>query len=310
MNQSVKNILSQVYELEGLLLLVENHAHNTDPYVYELIRQKVAEIATFSNELSPEMYRNDAEKAQDADAASQKMPQYECLGADSCCDNNDYEEEPIEMLEPKEVETIPESIEEADEEYPIEVEDNEEGFEEYAFDDEDTSLHDNLDEMPKEIWSSDFVEPEKFLDDIEDDTVDIEDEEVYEEDIEAVEDDDDTTYSFSEDDSTIEEDEDAEIESAIEEAVEDSDEDIITVDTAILRSISKNLRQAFTLNDRFRYRRELFGNSDVEMTNTINLVEAMNSYAEAEEYFYGDLEWDKKSPEVVDFMKIIHNHFA
>ena len=53
-------------------------------------------------------------------------------------------------------------------------------------------------------------------------------------------------------------------------------------------SMSRDLRKAFSLNDRFRYRRELFGNSDVEMNDTLNLVETMHSYSEAEEFFYGD----------------------
>lgn len=89
----------------------------------------------------------------------------------------------------------------------------------------------------------------------------------------------------------------------------DEDDETLTLDEALQRSMSRDLRKAFSLNDRFRYRRELFGNSDVEMNDTLNLVETMHSFAEAEEFFYGDLEWDKESPEVKDFMAIIRNHF-
>ena len=89
----------------------------------------------------------------------------------------------------------------------------------------------------------------------------------------------------------------------------DSDEQV-RLDDVLQRSISKNLKRAFTLNDRFRYRRELFENSDVQMSNALDLVETMHSYAEAEEYFYGDREWDRESPEVKDFMEIIRKHFA
>ena len=73
--------------------------------------------------------------------------------------------------------------------------------------------------------------------------------------------------------------------------------------------MSRDLKRVFTINDRFRFRRELFGNSDVEMNDAINLVEAMQSYAEAEEYFYDMLNWNRESPEVIDFMAIIRNHF-
>ena len=94
-----------------------------------------------------------------------------------------------------------------------------------------------------------------------------------------------------------------------DDEVLDDDDEALTLDEALQRSMSRDLRKAFSLNDRFRYRRELFGNSDVEMNDTLNLVETMHSYSEAEEFFYGDLEWDSESPEVKDFMAVIRNHF-
>lgn len=96
---------------------------------------------------------------------------------------------------------------------------------------------------------------------------------------------------------------------ADDEDCSDDEPTAVTIDELFQRNISRNLKRAFTINDRFRYRRELFGNSDVEMNDAINLVEAMQSYAEAEEYFYDMLNWDKESPEVKDFMTIIRNHF-
>ena len=89
---------------------------------------------------------------------------------------------------------------------------------------------------------------------------------------------------------------------------QDDNEDI-TLDEALQRNMTKDLRHAFSLNDRFRYRRELFGNSDSVMNETLNLVETMHSFDEAEDYFYNDLQWEHDSPEVADFMVIIKNHF-
>ena len=63
------------------------------------------------------------------------------------------------------------------------------------------------------------------------------------------------------------------------------------------------------LNDMFRFRRELFGNNAAEMADAIELVSAMESYQEAEDYFYNDLGWDSDSEEVEEFMTIIRNHF-
>lgn len=71
-----------------------------------------------------------------------------------------------------------------------------------------------------------------------------------------------------------------------------------------------DLRHCFTINDRFRFKRELFGNSDSEMTDTINIVSAMNSFNEAEDYLYDDLGWDPSVDEVKDFMAIIERYFT
>lgn len=84
----------------------------------------------------------------------------------------------------------------------------------------------------------------------------------------------------------------------------------IRLDEKLARECSKDLRKAFSLNDKFRFRRELFGNSDAMMMDTIETVSAMNSLDEALEYFYDTLEWDKDNPEVVDFVNIIAHHFS
>lgn len=94
-----------------------------------------------------------------------------------------------------------------------------------------------------------------------------------------------------------------------QEEEEQEEEDSLTVDQALQRKLSRDLHHAFSLNDRFRFRRELFANNDVELNDTLNLVETMQSFEEAEDFFYNDLEWDKDSPEVIDFMNIIRNHF-
>ena len=68
-------------------------------------------------------------------------------------------------------------------------------------------------------------------------------------------------------------------------------------------------KPAFCINDRFRFRRELFKNSDKEFENAMTAVTTMDSYDEAEEYFIGELGWDYENPEVSDFMAIIRGYF-
>lgn len=72
---------------------------------------------------------------------------------------------------------------------------------------------------------------------------------------------------------------------------------------------TRELRQFLTINDRYRFRRELFGNSDTAMADTLNMIEAMGSLSEAQEYLYSDLEWDPETEEVKEFMVIIDRYF-
>lgn len=83
----------------------------------------------------------------------------------------------------------------------------------------------------------------------------------------------------------------------------------LRLDEVLSRHRSKDLHAAFSLNDMFRFRRELFANNAADMTDAIHLVEAMCSFEEAEDYFYNDLEWDKESEEVREFMAVIQKHF-
>lgn len=98
-------------------------------------------------------------------------------------------------------------------------------------------------------------------------------------------------------------------ENTTSEDVEGDGGEGITLDEAFIRGKSKDLHSAFSLNDMFRFRRELFGNSAADMSDAIELVSAMSSYQEAEDYFYNDLGWDSGSEEVEEFMTIIRNHF-
>lgn len=65
----------------------------------------------------------------------------------------------------------------------------------------------------------------------------------------------------------------------------------------------------FTLNDKFRFRRELFGNSDIDMNEAIDVVNAMSSKEEVEDYFYNDMCWDPSNEDVRDFIRIVTAKF-
>ncbi len=84
----------------------------------------------------------------------------------------------------------------------------------------------------------------------------------------------------------------------------------IRVDEKLGRALSKDLRSAISLNDRFRFRQELFDNSDQELNNAFSMIENMKSYGEAEDYFYNYLRLDPQKPAVQEFMEILRRHFA
>ena len=132
--------------------------------------------------------------------------------------------------------------------------------------------------------------------------------------VELVLDDEPTAEPDAETPNVADETEDVEAEDNIEEEPEanekaSDDSEPLRLDEKLQRSRSKDLKSAFSLNDTFRFRRELFGNSAAEMTDALHMVEAMHSFDEAEDYFYGDLGWARESDDVKEFMAIIKNHF-
>lgn len=132
--------------------------------------------------------------------------------------------------------------------------------------------------------------------------------------VELVLDDEPTAEPDAETPNVADETEAVEAEDNIEEETEanekaSDDSEPLRLDEKLQRSRSKDLKSAFSLNDTFRFRRELFGNSAADMTDALHMVEAMHSFDEAEDYFYGDLGWDRESDDVKEFMAIIKNHF-
>lgn len=81
------------------------------------------------------------------------------------------------------------------------------------------------------------------------------------------------------------------------------------LDEKLTRASAADISKAFTLNDRFRFRRDLFRGSDADFKDTLDIISRMNSMEEAEEYFYNDLCWEPTDPDVKEFMEIVGRHF-
>jgi hypothetical protein len=66
-----------------------------------------------------------------------------------------------------------------------------------------------------------------------------------------------------------------------------------------------DIRKAFSLNDRFRFRRELFGGNEGQMNKVMTKLNGIRSYEEAIAYLRDELEWNMEDEVVVDFVAFL-----
>lgn len=83
--------------------------------------------------------------------------------------------------------------------------------------------------------------------------------------------------------------------------------DTLKVDELIARKESADLRRAFTLNDKFRFRRTIFGGSDEKFSRTLQDLEAMPDFETALSHLEDILPENGEDNE--DFIAIIKAHF-
>ena len=268
MDNSLEQLLKQVLELEGLILVAQRRGEETPLAVHQLINEKAAQIGAFAA----------AEKPADEPAKQNAI--------DALPDDEPDDDITLEFVD--------EDADTADED--ADATDTAAADEEPQPEPEVTVVVDDEPEVVVEV----VPEPEPA------EQPEAEPQPEPEPEPESIE-----------EEATAQEAADAESEPEIaadaEPVTADDfttvDDEPVRLDEALQRNMVKDLHHAFSLNDRFRYRRELFGNSDQVMEETLNHIESMATFDEAENYFYNDLEWEYDSPEVADFMVIIKNYF-
>ena len=72
MNPVIDKILSQVYELEGLLMVVERLKGDATPFLYEMIRKKVDRINELAADCMPGIYESQGMKSQSQQPAEEE----------------------------------------------------------------------------------------------------------------------------------------------------------------------------------------------------------------------------------------------
>lgn len=82
-----------------------------------------------------------------------------------------------------------------------------------------------------------------------------------------------------------------------------------SVEEKLAHQRAADIFKAFTINDKFRFTRELFRGSEGEFRDTLETISGMSGFDEAEEYFYEDLCWDPDNDDVKAFMSIVKSHF-
>lgn len=71
----------------------------------------------------------------------------------------------------------------------------------------------------------------------------------------------------------------------------------------------KDIRLGMSLGDRFRFRQVLFDNNGELMNDTINQLNTLSSYQEAEDLLLSRFKWEKENSDAKDFLKIVERRY-
>lgn len=299
MNNNIASILTTAYEIEGLLLVVSRHGNDTPSLVYERIQQAAAKLNEQCKTLTPAPKVN-----------NEPAPTVVAAPAEPEVEEPEVEETTVEEPAVEQAPVPEATIAESPQQVPVEDREPDEDIEfEFIYDDKDEEEDDmeqsqqDDEDMPHSPFSFSNEIEQKVLEDDKDSTFSV----VYAQ-PEPM-----TPEAPSEIKTTIATPQgDTEEATILIEAYKPAQkkDESIRVDEQLQRNISKDLRSAFSINDRFRFRRELFENDNDVMNNTLDLIESMESAQEAKEYFLNELGWDPNSEEVIDFLNIVCMHFA
>lgn len=273
MNMSIEKMLSHVYEIEGLMLVTRRLGdENTPDVITNKIKRKVRELA--------EMYGMTIAEDPEPQAPAPSQDDSQVIP-----DSPSTPEVPVTPATPA----------------PVEEEVKEKEEQEEQEDEEQTEV-----EAPQPVQ----VTPPPFIPPVEEgngEPVPEPDPEVLPEDDRELE---DITVEFIEaEDNTVPEPEEEMPIPPVPTDFPEVDETPLRVDEKVQRNLSKDIRKAFSINDRFLFQRELFAGSASAMNTAIEHIEMMRSYGNAELYFYSQLHWDRENEVVQSFMSIVRNHF-
>ena len=312
MNMSIEKMLSHVYEIEGLMLVTRRLGEeNTPDVITDKMHRKVRELAEMCGiELAEAPAATAPSEPSEISEPSEPSENSENSENSEISENSEPQEAPA-VLPENDDETLQHNIEEEPLRDPHEVpvadrEPDDDITVEFIEAPDDEPVEEPQAE-PVTAPSTPVPPPFRIPDDS--------DEPMPEPDpaiVPEAEDEPDITVEFIEaDDIPVPEPEDMPLPPVPTDfpEVEDAAAAPLRVDEKLQRTLSKDIRKAFSLNDRFRFQRELFAGSAGAMDTAIEHIEAMRSYGNAELYFFTQLGWDRDNEVVKDFMNIVRNHY-
>lgn len=280
----LKIILNILYEMEGLVDMAIRRADETPAGVMCLIKEKSEILHKFTSEWNVE---NDIEinACEDYSIEDETMSEINDNVEVQLCDPDvglNYQDPDDDI----DVEFVYEESEENSNDNDSEEEDCSCDTESELEIDEESQSDQESENVVKEVIESSLFDASAFTD-----------EDGVEEDVN-----DDTEFDGEQQDDFDDEPENLDE----DENVEDEE---VFVDKKTIDVNRGDIRKMFTINDRYRFRRELFCNNEVDFVDNLNLVQAMSCYEDAEDYFYNDLQWDSENEDVVEFMSVIFKYF-
>lgn len=84
----------------------------------------------------------------------------------------------------------------------------------------------------------------------------------------------------------------------------------LSVDKTREQSDVMALRRMFTLNDKFLFRRTLFGQDDAKFAEALTEIASKKNIDEAKDFLQESYGWDFANPDVEEFMTVISRYFA
>lgn len=67
--------------------------------------------------------------------------------------------------------------------------------------------------------------------------------------------------------------------------------------------------KALSLNDRFRFKKDLFRGDEAYMSKTLNLLNGMHTYKESIDYLNNELKWNMEDNTVGDFIRLLEKKY-